>query len=278
MVPLCRARRSARSLRCPRAIVRRATGRSTRCPPATATRARTSRASISGCGANTGTSLRKRDPRGGGATTGGTTMEDAIFGCSSRPWTPRPGRGPWCCGSPTTATTAALTAVLKGVPAFREGQRGLHRPVARGHRPPGAGPRIFVTLAEIAPTFIEVAGAPHPQGLTGRSLVPFLRGAGPGVGPTPSTARSTAWTCTTGSAWCRSDDGSTSTTGSTRRALQPAGDPHELANWPRREHHDSKRNLVRRMWRFAGERTTNLQSLCHRRLRPLGPRRRPVAL
>ena len=68
----------------------------------------------------------------------------------------------------------------KGVPAFRE---GYHVPCIAswpaGIDRPGREEGAFVTLADIAPTLLEVAGAPVPEGLTGRSLTPFLEGQRP---------------------------------------------------------------------------------------------------
>jgi arylsulfatase A-like enzyme len=65
---------------------------------------------------------------------------------------------------------------LKGVPAFREGYN-----VPAIVRWPSGGVNegrvvdAFVTLADFAPTFLDVARAPIPGGTHGRSLVPFLR-------------------------------------------------------------------------------------------------------
>jgi arylsulfatase A-like enzyme len=65
---------------------------------------------------------------------------------------------------------------LKGVPAFREG----YNIPAIMRWPAGIvnGGRVvdeFVTLADFAPTFLNLAGAPIPEGTHGRSLLPFLR-------------------------------------------------------------------------------------------------------
>lgn len=69
---------------------------------------------------------------------------------------------------------------LKGVPAFREG----YNVPAIMRWPAGIvnGDRVvdeFVTLADFAPTFLELAGAPIPAGTHGRSLLPFLRDEAP---------------------------------------------------------------------------------------------------
>lgn len=63
----------------------------------------------------------------------------------------------------------------KGVPAFRE---GVNIPtIARwpaGIKNPGRIVDEFITLADFAPTFLELAGCAMPSNLTGRSLVPFF--------------------------------------------------------------------------------------------------------
>jgi arylsulfatase A-like enzyme len=66
---------------------------------------------------------------------------------------------------------------MKGVAAFRE---AYHIPVIarwpQGIPNPGRQVDAFVTLADFAPTFLELAELPAPMGLTGRSLCPHLTG------------------------------------------------------------------------------------------------------
>lgn len=73
---------------------------------------------------------------------------------------------------------------LKGVAAFRE---AYHIPCIMrwpaGIEAPGRAVDAFITLADFAPTFLELAGVPIPEGLTGRSLAPFLRGETPAAWP-----------------------------------------------------------------------------------------------
>lgn len=73
---------------------------------------------------------------------------------------------------------------LKGVAAFRE---AYHIPCImrwpKGIQGTGRSVDEFVTLADFAPTFLELAGVPIPEGLTGRSLAPFLRGETPADWP-----------------------------------------------------------------------------------------------
>lgn len=67
----------------------------------------------------------------------------------------------------------------KGLACFRG---AYHVPLIvrwpRGIKHPGRVVDEFVTLADIAPTLLELAGTVSPQKLSGRSLLPFLRGEG----------------------------------------------------------------------------------------------------
>lgn len=142
----------------------------------------------------------------------------------------------------------------KGVPAFREGSNipcilswpgGVERP--------GRTEDAFVTLADVAPTLLEAAGVPVPAGLTGRSLLPFLRGDSPPDWPDAFYSQMNGVELYY-----------------TQRVVQTQGfkyvyngfdfdelydlraDPHELTNLAGRPEHDGvKRELVARMWRFA---------------------------
>jgi uncharacterized sulfatase len=54
---------------------------------------------------------------------------------------------------------------------------GTHQPLAfswRGHIPPGRVVDDFVSLADLAPTFLEIAGLPRPATMTARSLLSVL--------------------------------------------------------------------------------------------------------
>jgi arylsulfatase A-like enzyme len=125
----------------------------------------------------------------------------------------------------------------------------------KGIRNPGREIDAFVTLADFAPTFLELAGVPVPDGLTGRSLVPFLRGE------IPADWRDTLYTQFNGVELYY-----------TQRVVMTRefkyvyngfdfdelydlrSDPHEMVNVADRpEYQEIKRELVRRMWRFAAE-------------------------
>jgi arylsulfatase A-like enzyme len=68
----------------------------------------------------------------------------------------------------------------KGIPCFRG---AYHIPAVlrwpRGLHEPGRSVDGFVSLADFGPTFVEAAGLNPDLGLTGRSLMPFLRGEEP---------------------------------------------------------------------------------------------------
>ena len=73
---------------------------------------------------------------------------------------------------------------LKGVPAFRG---AYHVPCIvrwpNGLADPGRTMDEFVTLADFAPTFLDLAGVDSGVEFTGRSIVPFLRGETPADWP-----------------------------------------------------------------------------------------------
>jgi len=68
----------------------------------------------------------------------------------------------------------------KGIPCFRG---AYHVPAVvrwpQGLANPGRRVDRLVSLADFAPTFLELAGLEVPEGLYGRSLMPFLRDRGP---------------------------------------------------------------------------------------------------
>ena len=145
---------------------------------------------------------------------------------------------------------------FKGVPAFRE---AYHIPAIM--RMPGqvAAPGSivdeFVTLADFAPTFAEIAGASTPDDLSGRSLMPFMRGQ------TPSGWRDAHYTQFNGVELYYSQrsvmtkDFKYVYNGFDNDELYDLRtDPHEmhnLANDP--AYTDIKHELVRKMWRFAAQ-------------------------
>jgi arylsulfatase A-like enzyme len=150
---------------------------------------------------------------------------------------------------------AAHGLYFKGVPAFREAYQVPC--IARwpsGMARPGREVTELVSLADFAPTFLELAGVPPPPDHpTGVSLTPFFRGERP-----------TSWR----------DEIHTQMNGVelyyTQRSVTTdrykyvyngfdfdefydrIADPHEMVNLSDApEIQEAKRDLVRRMWRFA---------------------------
>ena len=143
---------------------------------------------------------------------------------------------------------------LKGVPAFRE---AYHVPcIARwpgGLVDPDRSVDEFVSLADFAPTFLELAGVAPADDLTGRSLVPFLRNE------PPANWRDAIHTQLNGVELYY-----TQRSVSTRdykyvyngfdfdELYDLRRDPHELTNLTDDPAYtDVKHDLVQRMWRFA---------------------------
>ena len=145
---------------------------------------------------------------------------------------------------------------FKGVPSFKE---AYHVPAIIRY------PEViestnrevdqFVSLADFAPTFYDVAGLPIPDDLTGKSLLPFLKGE------SPDDWRDAQYTQLNGVEIYYS-----------QRSVQTKqykyvyngfdidelydlqNDPHELVNRTDDPNlTDIKRELVRKMWRFAAE-------------------------
>jgi arylsulfatase A-like enzyme len=145
---------------------------------------------------------------------------------------------------------------LKGVPAFRE---AYHIPcVARwpnGIARPGRESDEFVTLADFAPTFAELAGLPSREGLTGRSLAPFLRGETPGDWPDAFHSQFNGVELYYTQRMVATKDYKYVYNGFDFDELYDLrNDPGETVNLSEREEfREIKRDLVGRMWRFAGE-------------------------
>ncbi|HEV2121326.1 MAG TPA: sulfatase-like hydrolase/transferase [Chloroflexota bacterium] len=144
----------------------------------------------------------------------------------------------------------------KGVPAFRE---GYNVPCIMswpgGVQQPGRVEDSFVTLADIGPTLLDVAGVPVPDGLTGRSMAPFLQGEQPegwrdafysqmnGVELyyTQRTVQTKEWKYVYNGF-------------DFDELYDLRADPHETVNLAaKREYDEVKRELVHKMWQFAHE-------------------------
>lgn len=142
----------------------------------------------------------------------------------------------------------------KGIPCFRG---AYHVPAVMrwpaGLADPGRRVEEFVSLADFAPTFTELAGQTPDPGLTGRSLAGFLRGE------TPPDWRDELHTQCNGvelyysQRSVRTRDYKYVFNGFDFDELYDLrNDPHEMVNLS--DHPDLqevKRDLVGRMWRFA---------------------------
>jgi arylsulfatase A-like enzyme len=149
----------------------------------------------------------------------------------------------------------------KGIPSFREAYhipaivRYPKRIVERDREE-----AALVSLADFAPTFLELAKLPIPDGLAGRSLVPFLDNEAP-----------TAWRDALFAQCNGVELYYTQRTVMTREykyvyngfdwdeLYDLQNDPHELTNLAKDPNYDEiKHDLVRRMWRFAAEHNDEL--------------------
>ncbi len=143
---------------------------------------------------------------------------------------------------------------LKGVPAFRE---AYHIPCIMrwpaGIANPGRTVDAFITLADFAPTFLELAGVPVPEDLTGRSLTLFLRGETPPDWPDAFYSQFNGVELYYSQRMVVTRDFKYVYNGFDFDELYDLRrDPHELVNLAdRAEYQDIKRELVRKMWRFA---------------------------
>jgi len=144
----------------------------------------------------------------------------------------------------------------KGIPCYRG---AYHVPAVvrwpEGVTCPGARIDSLVSLADFAPTFIEIAGAESPQEPTGRSLVPFFSGAAPVDwrdamfsqcnGVELYYSQRAVWTENWKYVFNGFDDD---------ELYDLQADPHEIHNLihdPTLDH--VKRDLIRMLWRFGWE-------------------------
>jgi choline-sulfatase len=145
---------------------------------------------------------------------------------------------------------------LKGIPAFRE---AYHVPCIMrwpaGIAQPNRTVDAFVSLADFAPTFLELAGVADPHYRTGQSLVPFLRHE------TPESWRDAQYTQCNGVELYYTQR--SVTTKEFKYVYNGFDfdefydlriDPHELVNVADKpEYQDAKHELVRKMWQFAAQ-------------------------
>ena len=143
---------------------------------------------------------------------------------------------------------------LKGVPAYRE---AYHVPCImrwpKGIDNPGRLVEEFVTLADFAPTFLELAGATSTQISSGASLVPFLEDRKPDVWPDAVHTQLNGVELYYTQRSVATRDYKYVFNGFDFDELYDLRqDPHELVNVVDNPAYATvKRELVRRMWRFA---------------------------
>lgn len=143
---------------------------------------------------------------------------------------------------------------LKGVPAFRE---AYHVPcIARwpqGIAEPGRSVEAFVTLADFAPTFLQLAGVDVPADLSGRSLVPFFQAQTPDDWPDTFYSQFNGVELYYTQRMVATKEFKYVYNGFDFDELYDLrNDPHELVNRADDQaYQDVKRDLVQRMWRFA---------------------------
>jgi len=142
----------------------------------------------------------------------------------------------------------------KGIPCFRG---AYHVPATirwpAGVRKPGSRVGQFVSLADFGPTFTELATGKAPTGLSGASLVPFLRGEA------PAAWRDAIFTQSNGVELYYTQRSITTRemkyvfNGFDEDELYDLRkDPHEMRNIAADPAYaDTKRQLVRKLWQFA---------------------------
>jgi arylsulfatase A-like enzyme len=152
------------------------------------------------------------------------------------------------------------------VPAIVRWPAGIHNP--------GRRERAFTSLADFAPTFLEVAGIHSDQRFSGASLLPFLRGE------TPANWRDAAYTQCNGVELYYSqrsvttEDFKYTFNGFDQDELYDLhSEPNEMTNRADDPAYaDIKRALVKKMWQFAyQEGDTMLNPYITVSLAPYGP-------
>jgi arylsulfatase A-like enzyme len=145
---------------------------------------------------------------------------------------------------------------LKGVPAFRG---GYHVPCIvrwpEGIADPGSEVSQFVTLADFAPTFLELAQIDGPTDLSGRSFVPFLTGDKPDDWPDTFFTQFNGVELYYTQRSVMTNEYKYVYNGFDFDELYDLRtDPHEMVNLADDPAYDEvKHDLVRRMWTFAAK-------------------------
>ncbi|MBN1809096.1 MAG: sulfatase-like hydrolase/transferase [Planctomycetes bacterium] len=142
----------------------------------------------------------------------------------------------------------------KGIPAFRG---AYHVPMVmrwpKGFSAPGRRVSEFVSLADIAPTLLDVAGVRPRRRFTGRSLVPFFEDATPDDWPDAVFTQCNGVELYYTQRSVMTRDYKYVFNGFDFDELYDLrSDPHEMVNLiDRPGMEDVKRSLCKRLWRFA---------------------------
>jgi len=142
----------------------------------------------------------------------------------------------------------------KGVPAFREAYNVPCIMSWPGHiERPDRMEDSFVTLADIGPTLLEAAGLPVPDGLTGRSMVPLLKGEQPEDWPDAFYSQMNGVELYYTQRAVQTHEWKYVYNGFDFDELYDLrSDPHEMINLAEQpEHAEKKRELIQKMWHFA---------------------------
>ncbi len=145
---------------------------------------------------------------------------------------------------------------LKGVAAFRE---AYHVPCImrwpKGIRNPGRVVEQFVTLADFAPTFLDLAEVEPVQDMTGRSLVPFMADEAPQDWPDTLHNQMNGVELYYSQRVATTRDYKYVYNGFDFDELYDLrNDPHEMVNVADDPRYASvKHDMVQRMWRFAAD-------------------------
>jgi len=166
----------------------------------------------------------------------------------------------------------------KGIPGFRG---AYHVPAVirwpAGVKSPGRRVEEFVSLADFGPTFLEVAGAggcPMDRTFSGASLLPFLRGERPPEWRDEMHAQCNGVELYYTQRSVMTKEYKYVWNGFDHDELYDLRkDPHEMVNLAARGEHEAiKRDLCRRLWRFAHkEQDTAINSYITVSLAPYGP-------
>lgn len=152
----------------------------------------------------------------------------------------------------------------KGIAGFRG---AYHIPCyvrwPAGHLTTGTANDALVSLADFAPTFLELAGLPAPAAdFTGRSLLPLLRGTTPPAWRDHLTTQCNGVELAYTQRIVFTRDWKYIFNGFDRDELYDLrADPHEMVNLAARpEHREIIRQLCRRLWQFAHAQQDDLLS------------------